>query len=87
MPKCPKCRRDTVTGTRSDGTTLALDMVPNTYAYLEEPWLPVEGGRIGLAMAFVVHEAVCPTLLRQRDDQRTAYRARHAVRPATGEGG
>lgn len=79
MPKCKHCRRDTLTGTRSDGTPVLLDAVPLTYTYLETAY-PTEGGRVSMSGALVVHDSVCPVLLRQQDAQRRANRARTAQR-------
>lgn len=74
MPTCKLCHHDTVTGTRSDGSPVALDAVPLTYTYLETAY-PVEGGRVSLSGALVVHEAICPVAIRQRDQQRAQYKA------------
>lgn len=70
MSRCPHCRHATITGTRSDGTPVVLDLVPNTYLYVDDPWRPVDGGRIVQSVALVAHEAVCPVLVRQREHQR-----------------
>jgi hypothetical protein len=79
MPKCKLCHRATITGTRSDGSPIALDAVPLTYVYLETAY-PVEGGRVSLSGALVNHESVCPVALRQHEQQQRTYRTKADTR-------